>query len=232
MIEQIFAELTMGLSGGFLLALTAAFGWGVLSILLSPCHLSSIPLIIGYISSQGQSKIKQSFLLALVFAIGILITIAAIGLITASMGRLMGDVGRWSNWLVGAVFLVIGLYLMDIISWNWNGVESGTKRLSGLWGALALGLIFGIGLGPCTFAYLAPVLAIVFQTAAESWFQAVMLISAFGVGHCTVIVLAGTLSKKVQIYLNWSDQSNAVLWVKRTCGFFIILGAVYFLFII
>ena len=208
MIDQLFTNLTIALSGNFSLALMAAFGWGVLSILLSPCHLSSIPLVIGYISSQGQIKVKRSFYLALTFAMGILITIAAIGLITASMGRLMGDVGVWGKWFVAVIFILIGLYLMDIIRWDWNSFNIGNKKRGGLWGAFVLGLIFGIGLGPCTFAFLAPVLGIVFQTATENWLKAVILISAFGIGHCAVIVFAGSLTNLVQRYLNWTEESK------------------------
>ena len=96
-MDFLFSWLSELVQSTFLVALLGSFLWGILSILLSPCHLSSIPLVIGYISSQGQIKIKRSFYLALVFAAGILITIALIGLITASMGRLLGDVGQWGN---------------------------------------------------------------------------------------------------------------------------------------
>ena len=230
MIDQIFTNLTIALSGNFLLAISAAFGWGVLSILLSPCHLSSIPLVIGYISNQGQIKVKRSFNLALIFALGILVTIAAIGLITASMGRLMGDIGTWGNWLVAILFVIIGLYLMDIIHWDWNRLKIGNNQQGGMWSAFALGLIFGIGLGPCTFAFLAPVLGIVFQTATENWWKAILLISAFGIGHCAVIVLAGSLANLVQKYLNWTEESKTTIYIKRVAGFFVILGGVYFIY--
>jgi cytochrome c-type biogenesis protein len=230
MIDQLFTNLTTALSGTFLLSLTAAFGWGVLSILLSPCHLSSIPLVIGYISSQGQIEVKRTFNLALTFAVGILITIAVIGLITASLGRLMGDIGIWGNWLVAVIFIIIGLYLMDIIHWDWNKLNRVNDKQGGLWGAFVLGLIFGIGLGPCTFAFLAPVLGVVFQTATENWWRAVLLISAFGIGHCAVIVLAGSLTNLVQRYLNWTEESKATIYIKRVAGFFVILGGVYFIY--
>ena len=231
MIEQVFTDLTTALSGSFLLALAAAFGWGVMSILLSPCHLSSIPLVIGYISSQGQIKVKRSFYLALTFAVGILLSIAAIGLITASMGRLMGDVGDLGNWLVAAVFIVIGLYLMDIIRWDWNGLNIGNKQRGGLWGAFILGLIFGIGLGPCTFAFLAPVLGLVFQMSSEDWFKAIILISAFGLGHCAIIVAAGSLTNLVQKYLNWTDDSRAITYIKRVAGIFVIFAGLYVIYL-
>jgi len=230
MIDQIFTNLINALNGTFLIALAASLGWGVLSILLSPCHLSSIPLVIGYISSQGQVKVKRSFYLALTFALGILSTIALIGLITASLGRLMGDIGTWGNWFVAVIFIIIGLYLMDIIRWDWIKLNIGNKNQGGLWGAFALGLIFGIGLGPCTFAFLAPVLGIVFQTATENWWKAALLISAFGIGHCAVIVLAGSLTNLVQKYLNWTEESKSTIYMKRVAGFFVILGGIYFIY--
>ena len=231
MIEKIFETLTYSLSGSFQIALIAALGWGILSILLSPCHMTSIPLIIGYLSSQGQVKVKRSFYLSFAFAIGILITIAIIGIITASMGRLIGDVGDWGNILVAVVFIFVGLYLMDIVRWNWSGFNFGQTKSGGIWGALILGLIFGIGLGPCTFAFLAPVLGVVFQTANDSLLEAILLISAFGVGHCAVIVLAGSVSNLVQTYLNWIQESKTQLYVKRAAGLLVILGGIYFIYI-
>jgi len=231
MIEEIFTKLTLALSGNFSLALVAALSWGVLSILLSPCHLSSIPLIIGYISSQGQIKLRRSFYLALVFAVGILMTIAFIGLLTASMGRLMGDVGQWGNYLVAGIFILIGLYLMDIIRLDWKGLHIGNNIRNGLWGGFVLGLLLGIGLGPCTFAFLAPVLGIVFKTSSDNWLQAILLILAFGIGHCAVIVAAGSLTNLVQKYLNWTDDSKAIIYIKRIAGVFVIFAGFYFIYL-
>ena len=61
--------------------------------MLSPCHLSSIPLIVGFISGQGRVTTARAFGIAALFAAGILITIAGLGVATAAAGRMMGDVG-------------------------------------------------------------------------------------------------------------------------------------------
>jgi len=227
MIEDIFTVLSTALYDSFWIALLASFGWGVLSILLSPCHLSSIPLVVGFISSQGKISLSRTFYISLIFSIGILITIAGIGIITASLGRLMGDVGAIGNYLVAGIFFIVGLYLLDIINFDWNNSGLRQTKSKGLLAALILGLLFGIALGPCTFAYMAPVLGIVFQTAQTNFASASLLLLAFGLGHCSVIVGAGTLSKKVQQYLNWSEESKTILWIKRICGFLVILGGVY-----
>jgi cytochrome c-type biogenesis protein len=229
MIEEIFTVLYDAMNGAMWLAVLASFAWGVLSILLSPCHLSSIPLVVGYINSQGNISLKRTFYISLVFSTGILLTIAVIGFITASMGRLLGDIGSVGNYLVAGIFFLVGLYLLDIIKIDWNrGIKKTNAK--GLWAALILGLLFGLALGPCTFAYMAPVLGVVFQTAQTNFALALIFLLAFGIGHCTVIVGAGTASKKVQQYLNWTEDSNVILWIKRICGVLVILGGVYLLY--
>jgi cytochrome c-type biogenesis protein len=90
--------------------------------------------------------------------------------------------------------------------------------------------MFGIGLGPCTFAYMAPVLGVVFQVAKTNIIYSVILLLAFGIGHILVIVTAGTLTKKVQQYLNWTEKSKASTYIKRICGALVILGGVYMIY--
>ena len=229
MVEDLFTILYNAMTGSVWLALIASFSWGVLSILLSPCHLSSIPLVVGYITSQGKISLGRTFNISLVFSIGILITIALIGIITASLGRLMGDVGVYGNYFVAIIFFIVGLYLLDIIKIDWNTFGLKQTKSKGLLSALILGLLFGIALGPCTFAYMAPVLGIVFQTAQTNYLFAVIYLLAFGLGHCAIIVGAGTLTGKVQKYLNWAEDSNTILWIKRICGLLVICGGIYLL---
>ena len=227
MFEGIFTALYEAMTGTVWLAVAASFGWGVLSILLSPCHLSSIPLVVGFISSQGKITVKRTFNISLLFSLGILITIAAIGIITASLGRLMGDIGVYGNYLVAVIFFIVGLYLLDIIKIDWNSIGLKQTRTKGLLAALILGLLFGLALGPCTFAYMAPVLGVVFQTAQTNYLLALIFLLAFGTGHCSVIVGAGTLTGKVQKYLDWSEGSKTILIIKKVCGVLVILGGVY-----
>jgi len=232
MFEGIFTALYEAMTGAIWLAVLASFGWGVLSILLSPCHLSSIPLVVGFISSQGKISIGRTFNISLIFSIGILITIALIGIITASIGRLMGDIGGVGNYLVAGIFFLVGLYLLDIIKIDWNNAGLRQTKIKGLLAALILGLLFGLALGPCTFAFMAPVLGVVFQTAQTDYLLSVIFLLAFGLGHCSIIVGAGTITGKVQKYLNWSEGSKTILWIKRVCGVLVILGGVYLIYTI
>lgn len=230
MLDDLFTRLTVAMGDSTGIALLAAAGWGVLSILLSPCHLSSVPLVVGYISSQEQNGTVRPYLLSLIFATGILITIGLVGVVTAAAGRMMGDVGVWGNLVVAGVFFIVGLYFLDVIHMSWQSAVPRTSLARGWKGALLLGLIFGIGLGPCTFAYMAPVLGVVFSVASTNPLEALGLIAAFGIGHCTVIAGAGGSVGTVQRYLHWTGRSTGALWMKRVAGVMVMLGGVYYLY--
>lgn len=230
-MEELFNTLTRAVEGSAPAALTAALVWGVLSIVLSPCHLSSIPLIIGFISEQGELTVRRAFGLASLFSLGILVTIAAIGAVTAAMGRMMGQVGAWGNYLVAGVFLLVGLHLLDIIPMPFSGPgQVGLKR-RGMLAAFILGLVFGIALGPCTFAFMAPVLAVCFKVGTGNPAYAALLLAAYGVGHCVVIVAAGTFTEVVERYLRWNEKSKGTLVLKRICGVLVLIGGVYMIYI-
>lgn len=229
-IAAVFAQLGSALEGAPGTALGASFVWGALSILLSPCHLASIPLIIGFIQGQGQTTTRRAFALASVFAAGILVTIALIGVITASMGRMMGDVGPWGNYLVAAVFILVGLYLLDVIQVNLSGAQVSKSYGNGLLAALVLGLVFGVALGPCTFAYMAPMLAVAFSVSHTNSLYGAVLLLMYGLGHCSVIVAAGTSTELVQRYLDWNERSRGSVVVKRVCGALVVLAGLYLLY--
>ena len=226
-MEKLFTTLTHAVDGTPAIAVTAAFVWGILSILLSPCHLASIPLIVGFIDQQGRISTKRAFSISTVFALGILFTIAAIGAATAAAGRMLGDVGRYGNYFVAAIFFVVGLILLDVIPIPFSGPgQIGMKR-KGMLAAFILGLVFGIALGPCAFAFMAPVLGVTFRVASTSLTYGIGLLLAYGLGHCSVIVLAGTCTGLVQRYMNWNEKSRGAVILRRVCGVLVLLGGVY-----
>lgn len=229
-MEQLFTSLNHAIEGTPAIALGAAFVWGVLSVILSPCHLASIPLIVGFIDNQGRMSARRAFSISFLFALGILVTIALIGAITAAAGRMMGDVGRWANYFVAAVFFVVGLHLIGLVPNPFSGPGRVGMKRKGLLAALILGLVFGIALGPCTFAYMAPVLAVTFNVAKTRLLYGIALLVVYGVGHCSVIVAAGTSTGLVQRYLDWNERSKGTLVVRVVCGVLVIAGGVWLIY--
>lgn len=228
MSVAIFEWLNTLIQSSYLFALGASLIWGVLSILLSPCHLASIPLIVGFIGEQGRMTTKKAFWLSTSFSVGILITIGVIGLITGLMGRMLGDVGVYGNYFVALIFFVIGLHLLEIIEIPFIGkTNQPVFRKKGILAAFILGLIFGVALGPCTFAYMAPMLGIVFTVSATQFLFAFLLLLFYGIGHCSVIIFAGTFTEVIQRYLNWNKDSRSMVIVKKICGVLVILGGIY-----
>ena len=228
-MERLFTFLTEAVHGSAAVALGAAFLWGVLSILLSPCHLASIPLIVGFIDEQGRISTKRAFLISTLFAVGILITIGAVGAITAAAGRMMGDVGAYGNYFVAVIFFIVGLHLLGVIPLPWSGPGQVGMKRKGMLAAFLLGLVFGIALGPCTFAYMAPMLGVAFHTSGTNPLFGALLLLLYGVGHCSVIVLAGTSTELVQRYLDWNERSKGAVILKKACGVLVILGGLYLL---
>ncbi len=230
-MDTLFTTLTRAVEGTPVIAIGAAFIWGILSVALSPCHLSSIPLIVGFIDQQGRMSTRRALLISTLFAVGILITIGAIGAVTAAAGRMLGDLGPCANYAVAAIFFVVGLVLLDVIPMPWSGPGQVGMKRKGLLAAFILGLVFGIALGPCTFAYMAPMLGVTFKLASSSMVYGVLLLAVYGVGHCSVIVLAGTSAGLVQKYLNWNEKSKGAIILKKICGLLVLAGGVYLIYV-
>lgn len=230
-MDAWLSALTRALEGQALLAMAAAFTWGLASLLLSPCHLTSIPLVIGFVSGQRETAPAEGARTALAFSAGLLTTITVIGLLTSATGRLLGDTGPWAAYAVAALFVGIGLTLLDVVRLSWAQPVIDVGLRGGGWrAALVVGLSFGTALGPCTFAYMAPVLGVALTVAASSPWYAALLVLAFGVGHCTPIVAAGASASGVRQYLRWSSHSPGVAYMRWGSGVLVLAGALYLLY--
>ena len=229
-METLFSLLTQAIEAGPILALSAALVWGILSILLSPCHLASIPLIVGFIDDQGQTSPRRALLISSLFALGILVTIAVIGGLTAAAGRMMGDLGAMANYLVAAIFFYVGLGLLGVVPLSWSRPEHVGEKRKGLWAAFLLGLLFGIALGPCSFAYMAPILGVAFKLGAAQPVYAGSLLVVYGMGHCGVIALAGMCAGWAQRYQAWNQCSRGAFRLKKVCGALVLLGGLYLIY--
>jgi len=228
MIMLWFEKLSIALYSSPAIALTAAFLWGILSVLLSPCHLASIPLIVGFLGGQKDINTRKAFRLSAFFTLGILIMMALIGLITGLLGRMLGNIGGWVEPVVGVIFLIMAFFIADIFKMpTFISGEINQKPQKGAWAALTLGFLLGIALGPCSFAFMAPILGIVFSAAGTKLVFALSLVFAYIIGHCLVIITAGTFAGAVQSYLRWTSNSKGTKIIRIICAILIFVAGLY-----
>ena len=229
MLDTLFLTINSWMTGGLLMAAVGCFSWGMVSVLFSPCHMASIPLIIGYVGGQDTIlKEREAIPYALVFTTGLFITIAIIGLVCVLLGRMLGDVGPYWTILLGAILLWIALDMLGIAECRMPGNSLQRLRVKGLTGAFLLGLAYGVLSGSCTFGFIAPILAII--TVQKQIATGLFLLSLFALGHCLPIAVAGSSATTVRrLISNSSFQHSGVLFRK---GAGVLIGGLGIYFII
>ncbi|MCJ7776555.1 MAG: sulfite exporter TauE/SafE family protein [Desulfobulbaceae bacterium] len=228
MLETFFLTVNEWIASGTTVAALGCFVWGMISVVFSPCHLASIPLIVAYVGGQQQVlKPKEAAYYSAAFTSGLFITIALIGIICALLGRMLGDVGNYWQILVGLVLVWVALGMFGVEKCSMSGTLLYRLNLSGLFGAFALGLAYGVLSGSCTFGFIAPILAII--TIQQKVATGVLFILLFAIGHCIPIVVAGSSTAAVKRVLENSRWQGAGNWFRKGAGAVIIMLAVYFI---
>jgi cytochrome c-type biogenesis protein len=228
MLDSLFLTVNEWMVGGSLLAAAGCFLWGMISVLFSPCHLASIPLIVAYVGGQQKALVpRQAAGYAVAFSIGLFITIAVIGAICALLGRMLGDIGSYWQILIGAVLIWVALGMLGVEKCSMSGSLLYRLNFKGLSGALALGLGYGILSGSCTFGFIAPILAII--TVQQEVATGILFILLFAVGHCLPIAVAGSSSAVVRKLVENSAWQDAGSWFRKAAGTVICLLGVYFI---
>jgi len=228
MLESIFLTVNEWMVSGTAIAAVGCFAWGMVSVLFSPCHMASIPLIVAYVGGQEKAVIpRQAAGYSAAFTTGLFISIAIIGIICALLGRMLGDVGNFWQILVGAVLIWVALGMLGVEKCAMSGSLLYKLNLKGLAGAFGLGLINGVLSGSCTFGFIAPILAII--TVQQKIAVGILFILVFAAGHCLPIVAAGSSTaamRKVMENSAWQGTGN---WFRRAAGIIIVLLGVYFI---
>jgi cytochrome c-type biogenesis protein len=226
-LDEILISVTNWLMAGPILALPGSFLWGMVSVLLSPCHMASIPLLIAYVA--GQNIIpppRQAALYAVLFAIGIFITIMVVGLISAAAGRMLGDVGPWWQTAVGILLLWVAWTLFRPPQCSATGSVISRLQIQGAKGAFILGLAYGILSGVCTFGFIAPILGVI--TLQNEIVVGVLMLTLFGIGHCLPLVICGMFSARTMELLHSRTGQNTVAVMRKLAAMVIAGLGVYF----
>ena len=228
MLESLFISVNNWMTAGSLYAAMGSFAWGMISVLFSPCHLASIPLIVAYVAGQETAvNPKKAGWFAGAFTLGLFITIAIIGLICTWLGRMLGDVGIWWQVAVGAGLIWVALGMLGVEACSTSGSLLYRLNIKGVSGAFVLGLAYGVLSGSCTFGFIAPILAIV--TIQQEIMTGVFLIVLFALGHCLPILVAGSSTAWVRKLTESSSWQGMGLWFRKGAGVVIALLGAYFI---
>ena len=191
LLESIASVLSQNTYLAPLLALVA----GVLTS-FTPCSLSSVPLVVSYVSSAAKSDAKRALRLSLTFAGGSAITFTALGVIASLAGTLMGMSASWWYILLGVLMVLMALQTWGVFEFipSSNLLSKSTKR--GYLGALLAGILGGVFSSPCSTPVLIALLAMV--AGQNSLLVGILSMLFYGIGHGILAVVAGTSTGFVQ----------------------------------
>lgn len=226
-------DLALGyLYGGGAVALIGAFVWGVFSVILSPCGIAMLPLVVGYIENSDTPDTWAAFRISFMFCVGVIVNLLLVGALVVSVGAAFGGHEVWLTLIVGVIFIVIGLHLMGVlrIPWLLGGNIKETKY-GGLKGALILGVLSGLALGPCSFAYATPILSIAALAAREhDIVRASSILLCYALGYSLVLIMAGTGAKWLSRFFSWKHGGAALKVLNFICGLALVAGGIYFIY--
>lgn len=214
MLSETTLAINAWMSGGGVLAYAGSFGWGMVSVLLSPCHMASIPLLIAYVAGQKMippPRLAARF--AVCFAAGLFITIMVVGLVCSLAGRMLGDVGPWWQAAVGMVLLWVAWTLSQPPQCSASGSVLARFQMQGSRGAFVLGLAYGFLSGVCTFGFIAPILGMI--TMQEKMATGIVMLVLFGIGHCLPLIVCGIFSARTMGLLHSHAGQKMVLTMRK-----------------
>lgn len=198
-----------------------AFAAGILTS-LTPCVYPIIPIIVTFIGARKDASRFKAFQLSLFYVLGMSVTYTFLGLLAAWSGSMFGKVqsSPWTNLLVGLIFILFGLYQLDLIPINLP-VLTPKKGESGFGTAFFIGLTSGVIASPCAAPVLGSILIFVADKQDLGFGALLMFVYSLGMG--LLFLLLGTftgLLASIPKTGNWSK------WIKYVfaAGMFLIGG--------
>jgi cytochrome c biogenesis protein CcdA len=228
-ISTVLQDLALLLQAKAWLAPLIAVLAGVLTS-LTPCSLSSVPLVIAFVGGAGKGNPKTAFRFSLTFALGMAITFTTLGTLASLLGRLF-NAGNTSLWylMLGGLMVAMALQTWGIVSLIPSSYAQGKNTRRGYAGAFMTGILGGFFSSPCATPVLVALLALVARSANPVWGIALLL--CYSIGHSVLVIMAGTfmglagkLTRSVR-YGRLAQAANIVL------GTGILLAGLYLLYL-
>jgi cytochrome c biogenesis protein CcdA len=189
MIDQWLQALGEAISNNFWLSPALALLAGVLTS-FTPCSLSSVPLVVGYVGGYAGNDVKKAFRYSLVFCLGMAVTFSVLGTLASLLGRLMQGTGSWWFIVLGVLMVLMALQTWEIIQVIPQSSAMNRNNKKGYIGAAAAGLLGGLFASPCA----TPVLVVLLAMVAEqgNLIGGILLLLVYSIGHSILLLIAGT----------------------------------------
>lgn len=201
---------------------------GVLTSFL-PCALSSLPLVIGYVGGVGGHHPKRAFRLSLTFAIGMAVTLMALGTAAALLGRLMQGAGKWWYLVLGVLMVLMALQTFEIYNFIPSSFALGKSTKKGYIGAFVAGILGGLFSSPCATPMLVVLLA--FVAKEGNLLFGMFLLLLYALGHSVLVLVAGTGVSLVQKITQNKKYGKYATAVRIAMGVAILAIAFYMFYI-
>lgn len=227
-MTEILESLSELITKSIWLAPVLALVAGILTS-FTPCALSGIPLVVGYVGGTGQSDPKKAFRLSVTFAAGAAVTFTVLGVIASVFGRLMSGSASWWYILLGVLMILMALQTWGIFEIIPSSYLISKNTRKGYAGAFIAGILGGIFSSPCSTPVLIALLAIVAGKGSILW--GILLLLLYSIGHGILAVIAGTSIGFVQKLSASEKYGKASFVLKIIMGALILLIGFYMFYL-
>jgi cytochrome c biogenesis protein CcdA len=224
MINAWLEALSQAISHSIWIAPFIALLAGLLTS-VTPCALSSVPLVIGYVGGTGKKDVKRSFKLSLVFSLGMAITFTVLGVLASLLGKLMQGAGQWWYIVLGILMVLMALQTWEIFNFIPSTYLTSKNKKRGYVGALLAGILGGVFASPCSTPVLIVLLGIVARSGNIVW--GILLLLLYSIGHSVLVLIAGTSFGFVQKFTQNEKYGTFSKALKYAIGGLLLLIGLY-----
>lgn len=195
----------------------------------TPCSLSNIPLIIGYVGGVGEKNTKKAFCYSVTFALGTAVCFITLGLVATSAGRLMGNSSQIWYLVLGILMVLMALQTWEIFQLIPSANLLSKSKAKGMVGAFIAGILGGFFSSPCSTPVLIALLAII--AGKGNLFWGILLMFLYSIGHSVLVIIAGTSISFVKKISNNEQYNKLGNVLKIVMGAVILLIGFYMLWL-